>query len=338
MTHLRHALLLSIATTMLSACIGNTKEPPPDPNAPPAYGGPSTPQVLASYIGTPSELTVRGEFLYAVLPGHATGPTYDGRVVKLPRASGSVVELASGLAVPHGVYVDADNLLWVNTSGDAVAPGDLMQLAFAVDATPLSLLRGAGLSAFTVAGPNAYVSGPATITRVSIKSGETSPVAKEGGARHMVTDITNVYFTSGSDVKQVSIAGGPITRLASGGSPKHLAVDGGFVYFSAGSGDNGGIFRVPVDGGEVVPLVQGLNGPTSIAVDKFYVYWTNANLPEFAITGIVMKVPKKGGPALVVVAGTAQTTALTLDDDRVYWAQLDGAAMDSPASLRRALK
>jgi hypothetical protein len=88
---------------------------------------------------------------------------------------------------------------------------------------------------------------------------------------------SGISYTNGAAVR-MPLAGGPVEVLASAldnigvGS---TAVDTNFLYFSARTA--GTIYRVPLAGGAVRPLVVGETSPTSLAVSGTTLYWANAS-------------------------------------------------------------
>lgn len=331
-----HFLTTLFATLPLAACIGNDKMIDEGPTMRHPAHGPSAPEVLASYIGSTQELVVRGQYVYALQADRTATTGLDGRVMRVPKTGGAPVEVATKLRSPKSLRLSTKGFLWLE--GSDTTDNDLRFLELVADVEPISLARGPGYGAFAIVGPYAYVAGPTSIDRVSIETGEREPMAKEGGARLMEADLEYLFFLSGSDLKRISIAGDTATRLASGGQPRALALDEKNVYFITQSPGDGGIFRIPKRGGEVVPVVKGLNGPTSIAVDAEWIYWTNENLPEFPATGNVMRIAKTGGTPSVLVSGNHRSSALAQDEDFVYWVERDGDGSDAPVSLRRAAK
>jgi hypothetical protein len=57
-----------------------------------------------------------------------------------------------------------------------------------------------------------------------------------------------------------------------GEAPLALAVDGDFVYWTTGQGL---ILKAPISGGQPIVLAEGQAHPSSIAVDRTHVYWSN---------------------------------------------------------------
>jgi hypothetical protein len=70
-----------------------------------------------------------------------------------------------------------------------------------------------------------------------------------------------------------------IEVLAERPAPANVAVVGGRIAWSESSAAGGtDILKLPLDGGEVVPLHQGeFIEPNALAVDATDVYWTDAS-------------------------------------------------------------
>jgi sugar lactone lactonase YvrE len=100
--------------------------------------------------------------------------------------------------------------------------------------------------------------------------------------------------------------------------PRQIALAGGFVYLADysdfnDSGNPGEIYRVPVGGGPVALLAEGLEGPFGIAADGEHVYFTNYD------GGTVMRVPVAGGRREVLAEGQGHPSYLALDAGSAYW-------------------
>jgi hypothetical protein len=103
----------------------------------------------------------------------------------------------------------------------------------------------------------------------------------------------------GGACKPVSIATGQTV-------PFDLAVDGTNAYFTnAGNdGGTGSVAMVPLDGGTVTPLAQGLNRVSDIAIDSANVYWISHDSQQATNGyGDIATVAKTGGSPAFVVQG-----------------------------------
>jgi hypothetical protein len=109
--------------------------------------------------------------------------------------------------------------------------------------------------------------------------------------------------------------------LASGiDAPVGLALDSSFVYFTSPSG--GTVSKVPVGGGNLVPIATGESSPTGIAVDAVNVYWSDATAG-----GNIMKAALPNGSPKPVATGLATPFWITTDGTNVY-CSLGGANAD----------
>lgn len=73
------------------------------------------------------------------------------------------------------------------------------------------------------------------------------------------------------------------------------------------------IKTVPLGGGMVTTLVTGENGPTGVAVDSSYVYWST-------VGGDIKRAPLSGGTATTLVSNQVNPAGVAVDLDNVYWA------------------
>jgi hypothetical protein len=168
-------------------------------------------------------------------------------------------------------------------------------------------------------------------------------IPKNGGAMTTVasavltpgafaTDAQFIYWASvgtfaGEDilsdgaVRRVAKTGGAVQTLASGLSfPLGLTLAGGNVYFGesgiAVGNTSSGLRRVPVDGGAVTKLLEGLAvGP--IAVDD-----TNAYFAVFRLgTGLIdiLRLPLSGGTPFTLVANLDFADGLVIQSGNLYY-------------------
>jgi hypothetical protein len=133
-----------------------------------------------------------------------------------------------------------------------------------------------------------------------------------------------VFFSDGSAIKSVHEAGGAADLLVEldAAVPSRVSVDGSHVYASAQPlNDEGYVFRVPIDGGPIEVLVDGLDGPGQLTIDDAYVYWVQ---PE---KGLLVRVPKSGGVVEPIVQQQHVPEALAVDADYLFWSNLGDAGV-----------
>ena len=111
-------------------------------------------------------------------------------------------------------------------------------------------------------------------------------------------------------------------------TPWGLAVDDSTVYWVAegSTPDDGSVFSIPFVGGTPSELSTGQNGPTQIAQDTDYLFWTN-----FQGGGSVRRM-KKDGSDLTTLAQASSPWAIALGSTQVYWTNT------SDGSIRRVVK
>jgi hypothetical protein len=248
-----------------------------------------------------------------------------GAVMKVPKAGGPAVTLASGLDYPDQIAMDATDL-YVTVGGS----GSILRLAKDGSDTA-TVVTGIG-------GPSGIVMDETTlywcdyfgnrIGKAPKAGGATTVLAGEEAPYRIAAGPTAVYWSSfAADVTWTLKAGGPVATIASGGNPRTLAVHGDRVFWtdskaqeihSAGldgqgaqtlatlggfadgiAVDDGGVFaaaggevvKVPLGGGAVTVLASGQALPTLVAVDDACVYWTNTG-DSLTATGAVMRAPR----------------------------------------------
>src|SRR5262249_36055869 len=95
-------------------------------------------------------------------------------------------------------------------------------------------------------------------------------------------------------------------------SPNGIAVNGQAIYFVNDGG--GTVMRMPLTGGTPTAIASAQQGPTSIALDSTYAYWTNHD------DGTLMYAPLLGnGGPIPLVSGQTNITGIALDANYVYF-------------------
>lgn len=141
-----------------------------------------------------------------------------------------------------------------------------------------------------------------------------------------VVDNGFVYWTTNLTLWRVDVNGTCLQNLAtvSSGQLEGIAIDGGYVYVANTNAST--IFRVPVAGGPVTPLVTNQAAQT-VAVDATHLYWA---LPGAGIG----RIPKGGGAMeIVATTGAGQAFAIAVDSTYVFAATRVGTLIRVPKGV-----
>jgi hypothetical protein len=263
----------------------------------PLAGG--APASLASAQGLPTSLALAAGLVYW------TNFT-EGTLRSVPITGGDSVELVSGQSYPQFLALAAGQIYWVNSPGypDSVSvmpaaggePTVLYSSANGVD----SIAADASGAYFTVGGDPDYPdaglvvhTSPSGDELVTLAEGQMSPheIAVYGG---------HVYWITGDQLSEqtlltVPATGGTPTALATMVGISALASDRSGIYFATATTSqepNGSLWWLPLAGGEPSELVAGVSIVSSIALDKDYIYWTDAGSLLEPLAGTVMRVRK----------------------------------------------
>jgi hypothetical protein len=184
-------------------------------------------------------------------------------------------------------------------------------------------------------GENLNSLGRGAIMKVSVEGGPPVAVATEQPTPcGLAVDDTSVYWINyggpAAPVMKAPLDGGPPETLVSGswgrgGSLPPIAVDGSAVYWTD-TGPEGNLFAsppqgrllsVPLTGGPMSTIAEGLPGPFAVAVLDGTAYWTEW---AYAPTGRVAKAPTGGGTTFTVASESVVLPfALTLHGTNAYW-------------------
>ncbi|MCC6521864.1 MAG: hypothetical protein IT373_04320 [Polyangiaceae bacterium] len=241
--------------------------------AAPREGGAAT--RLAAGIGAPSGLAVDDAYVYV---GESAG---DARVLRLPKAGGSVEQVAKS---PHGpvraVAVDATHVYFCAEGAHA------LYLAPKAGGTPRRLAEGCGeRTQLVLEGRDLYFTG-------------SSP--------------------RGPGLFQVPTAGGPTRTVfeSAEDAPDALALRGGDLYFTTRG--SGRLLRVPKTGGAARVLFTGspADGLGGLTVDASHAYLALGHGPVLRVAadgaGPALELGSEPG---------ATATSVVLDATSVYWAR-----------------
>jgi hypothetical protein len=284
---------------------------------------------LASAQTCPWGMAIDATNVYWTDCGDPTG----GYVLKVPKAGGEVVTLASGDRL-SGIAVDDTNVYWVAGTSDG-SSGAIMKVPVG-GGTPTTLATRPGAPAHLVVDASyAYwvelVQG--VVMKVPLSGGAPVGVASAPSGFQIALGDTDVYWLGGEGLMKAPKAGGTAVGLTSefpAFPTASLAVSATDVYFTSGgpSGVNG-VSEVPAEGGAVDVLYASaqptLSGP--IAIDATRAYWADGS-------NSVWTMPLGGGAAITLAVGQNNVVAIAVDAASVYWL-VNGNADTGQGSVMR---
>jgi hypothetical protein len=247
-----------------------------------------------------------------------------GEVMKIPKAGGEPVTLASGQPTPSQIVQDDQNLYWrcfdafclkrISKQGGAVATlatGVMGAEAIAIDSTNLYWVDGPSMDAMAV-------------FSMPLAGGSVSTLSSPqfAGLGRMVTDGTALYFGPGDrpgSVVQLPVTGGtPITLGESQWRTGGIAVGTQDVFWS----DQAFVYSAPIDIGGMNLFVSGTleqNSPGDVEIFGSDLFWVDWGL------GSVATVPLSGGTPVTLFTGTTSDHpgCVAIDESAVYWSAGD---------------
>lgn len=284
--------------------------------------GKCQPVVLATTIQT-QQLAQDATYLYWV-ENHVTCD-----VMKVPKAGGPSVVLASGLDIgcggdPGGIVVDDSYVYFTRPAANEIRKvpvgGGTIQL-FVWAATATSLARDA-TRIYWVGG----VTGAGFLLRRPLAGGmgeaESLYVSQNQPLGLLALDDTHVYTQTSmaGAFLRVPLAGGPSKTIATGApGASTLAVDGSNIYWTQGSNPVE-VRRAPKDGSGPPALIATLPGG-SAAPHQTMVDATSLYVPASTNVWIV---PLNGAPPVGVAPGANEAVAAIADEKYLYWAERHG--------------
>jgi len=248
-------------------------------------------------------------------------PPCNWEIQRIPVSGGTPVVLATASRRIDSLKADAANLYWEESSLEPWEPG-----------------CNCGSQIKTVA----KTGGAATVLVDGSLNGtipEPTPGSMAGSwlptGGIAVTD-THVIFATASNssyvVKSIPVTGGAISDLASitsnAGFTRNaildLTVDGASIFWIDTA--NSTLNRMPVAGGNVVILADGLSAPAALATNGTTVFWTEAGISGGCCqqmgSGTIRQMSLGGGVASTIAENLDRPQELTVDDTRLVWSEM----------------
>jgi hypothetical protein len=266
------------------------------------------------------------------------GDPVTGSVMKVPKAGGEMVTLATGYRL-SGIAVDATSVFWMAGIPDA-SGGALMTVPIG-GGTPTTLASRPGTPAhLAVDASYAYWTEQTqgAVLKVSLTGGAPTTIAPAPGAWQIVVGDTDVYWNGRGVMKAPKIGGPPIEltpglhMLPTAG----LAVDAKNVYFTSGppGGGTAGVSTVPSQGGTTSVVYANTSGvfasPGPIAIDATRAYWADGSNAVFCVR-------LSGGAAITLATGQQEVVAIAVDESAVYWLVNGNASTGQGAVMKLPL-
>jgi hypothetical protein len=264
-------------------------------------------RVLVENLKLPNALAIDSESLYWGEYGTKTFMEQTAELKKIILATNKIVDLACPLDMP-----------WQHTDGVysiALSPSYVYYL---------SESRGIPARVPTNGGPIEY------FYNGTVSQDGWLPLRTIGQAHVILATESRLYWDVGYDIYTRPTAdNGLITVLTKfptkwwpGIGSEHIpsmVMDSEYIYFVHILG--GFVRKVPLVGGDVITLAEGLDYPNSIAIDGEYVYWSE--LGFHSAGGSIKKMPKQGGAITTLIDGLGEVGGIALDNEYVYWTESD---------------
>lgn len=252
--------------------------------------------------------------------------------------AGTVVVLASGVATPTSIALDASNVYWTDNAGavwSVPRGGGPTTLITTGQASPLGIVvNGNG---YWLAGNSATSEG--SVVAFDFTSGLATSIASGlAGSYGLVASPSYVFWTArnasstGVSLQELALgsdAGVPVelATVTGGGSAGGLAVDADFAYFAVSmTGGGGAVAKVPLTGGPPATVWTTPTGePTDLVLGAGAIYWL---VPAATPLGEVWSAPSGGTPA-VLAAGLNGPGHLAVDGTNAYWTSPGEGEIDS---------
>jgi hypothetical protein len=287
--------------------------------------------------GGPSYVAVDDTNVYWTSTGSCTvtdgGATVStGLVMKVPKAGGTPVTLASGQLEPQAIATDGMNVYWVNNVGAGCAASGGAVLRLAPDGGTVTTVAASQTSAKFVALDSTSVYWTTSDDIMSaplLAMGDPTPTtlaSGQGASAGLALSGESVYWAQASGagkVLGVPVAGGAVVTLTTAGSGcVGFTADGTNVYWAYNPGEylNFNVMSVPIAGGKPSTLDTNQYIPSNMASDGKSLYWTNYGTTPGADDDSVMKASLSGSSPITIASAQANPLGIAVDGTRVYWA------------------
>lgn len=275
------------------------------------------PEVIASGQLNPTRLVVsQGDLLWvhAVEKDPSSGKTF-GAIQLLARDAAEARLFFSGKGAPESLAVDATHVYWPDYEG-----GRLVRMArHGLPRLPEPLTTGLrSPRSLAIVGDTLYWASAPDRTAYRCTPSSCQPTAfavLPDAVTGVAASPSSVFVSGTTTVLRLDPSGHVATSLASlRSAPFGLVAAEASVFWIEQGGpelrDSGLIAGADPD---FQVLAEAQDGPSSIAVDDEWVYWTNS------LEGTVMGAPRKGGMAVPLAVGQGQPSGIAVDDRGVYW-------------------
>ncbi len=277
----------------------------------------SAPEVIASGQLSPTRLVATDGDLFwvhAVQKDPASGSTF-GVIQHLPRDASESRLFFSGRGAPESLAVNATHVYWPDYDG-----GRLLRMTrHGLPRLPEPLTSGLrSPRSLTIVGDTLFWASAPDRTAYRCSPSSCQPTAfavLPDAVTGVAASPSGVFVAGTTTVLRLDPSGHIATTLASSRSgPFGLiaAESSAFWIEQGGPGLRDSGLIAGADPGFQV-LAEAQDGPSSIAVDDGWVYWTNL------LAGTVMRAPRQGGKALPLAVGQGQPSGIAIDDHSVYW-------------------
>lgn len=268
-----------------------------------------------------TDIVVDDAFAYWVdqAPQHSCSPPCNSVIMKVPLNGGVKVDVAVADRRIASLAIDADNLYWQEDSLEPLDPG------CDCGSKILSIPKSGG-------SPVLLVDGSLNGGLPPVPPGYTpaSWLPTGGIALSSANIVFAVSANSTYDIKSLPKSGGVIENLASVaalGNSRDAVVD----LTVAGSDilwldtDNAGLQSLPLTGGTITTIANGLVNPGRLAVYAATAYWTESGAYDGCClvvgAGSVRKVSLSGGAAATAVANLDDPGAIAADGSGIAWGE-----------------